>query len=79
MNIGMLWFDNSQADLKTKIERAVNYYQTKYGRIPTLCFVHPSMLEEEKVPGIEIEANRQILPNHIWIGIKSGGHYARLP
>jgi hypothetical protein len=45
MNIGMLWFDNdSKADLGVKIERAAHYYRSKYGKTPTLCFVHPTML-----------------------------------
>ena len=47
MKVGMLWFDNDvKADLNTKVERASSYYQKKYGRSPTLCFVHPSMLPE---------------------------------
>ena len=45
MNIGMLWFDNdSKSGLDMRIERAAHYYQTKYGKKPTLCYVHPSML-----------------------------------
>jgi hypothetical protein len=45
MNIGMLWFDNDpKLNLDTKVERAVAYYRDKYGKTPTLCFVHPSML-----------------------------------
>ena len=45
MNIGMLWFDNDpKAGLDTKVERAAVYYRNKYGRAPTLCYVHPSML-----------------------------------
>ncbi len=45
MNIGMLWFDNDpKVNLDTKIERAALYYAHKYGKNPTLCFVHPSML-----------------------------------
>jgi len=45
MNIGMLWFDNDpKAGLDTKVERAAVYYRNKYGRIPTLCYVHPTML-----------------------------------
>lgn len=47
MKVGMLWFDNDvKADLNTKVERASAYYQKKYGRTPTLCFVHPSMLPQ---------------------------------
>ena len=45
MNIGMLWFDNDpKLNLDTKVERAVAYYRDKYGKTPTLCFVHPTML-----------------------------------
>jgi hypothetical protein len=45
MNIGMLWFDNDpKVNLDTKIERAAIFYAKKYGKNPTLCFVHPSML-----------------------------------
>lgn len=48
MNIGMLWFDNDpKVELIAKIERAANYYRIKYGKTPTLCFVHPSMLPTE--------------------------------
>ena len=45
MNIGMLWFDNDKNEtINEKIKRAANYYKKKYGKSPTLCFVHPSML-----------------------------------
>ncbi len=71
MNIGMLWFDNDpRADLFSKIARAMDYYQKKYGQAPDLCYVHPSMLNESTPkPGkIEIRSNRSVLPNHFWIG-----------
>ncbi len=49
MNVGMLWFDNDpKVNLDSKIERAAVYYRTKYGKTPTLCFVHPSMLKNGK-------------------------------
>jgi hypothetical protein len=48
MDIGMLWFDNDpKSGLTIKIERAADYYRTKYGRSPNLCFVHPSMVKVE--------------------------------
>lgn len=54
MNIGMLWFDNDpKAELSTKIERAAVYYRNKYGKNPTLCYVHPSMLPETSIPSTE--------------------------
>jgi hypothetical protein len=72
MKIGMLWFDNDpKSDLKVKIERAMSYYSKKYGHNPTLCYVHPSMVANGNghSNGIEIRANRSVLPNHFWIGI----------
>ena len=45
MNIGMLWFDNDpKAEIAIKIDRAATYYHTKYGIVPNLCFIHPSMV-----------------------------------
>jgi hypothetical protein len=88
MNIGMLWFDNdSNADLAAKVERAANYYQKKYGKQPDLCFVHPSMTpaQPQETPGgskkepaiktgkVEVRTTRSVLPNHLWIGLKTNG------
>ena len=83
MNVGMLWFDNDpKTELALKIERAVGYYRQKYGRSPTLCFVHPSMIAktaapapeaESEVPlkaaGVEVRSSRSVLPNHFWLGV----------
>ena len=72
MKTGMLWFDNDpKADLATKIARAADYYQRKYGRKPSLCFVHPTMLNGSsgRAQDIEVRPNRQVLPNHPWMGI----------
>ena len=83
MNVGMLWFDNdSKVNLDTKVERAATYYRSKYGRSPTLCFVHPSMLpgnsaipkdeaqnKAYKIGSVEVRSNRSVLPNHFWIGV----------
>ena len=74
MNIGMLWFDNDpKADLAVKISRAATYYQNKYGSIPNLCFVHPSMVKGEasKTAGLEVRASRSVLPNHFWLGVNA--------
>ena len=49
MNAGMLWFDNDpKTALSTKIEKAANYYQKKYGRKPNLCLINPNSLNGEK-------------------------------
>ncbi len=79
MNIGMLWFDNDpKAEIDTKIKRAADYYHNKYGVIPDLCVIHPSMVgsgalpsQEEKMRSgnIEVRTSRSVLPNHFWIGV----------
>jgi hypothetical protein len=77
MNAGMLWFDNDpRTALPAKVERAADYYRQKYGLIPDLCLVHPSMLVVEPRPEfVEARAGklalrpaRYILPGHLWIG-----------
>ncbi len=77
MKIGMLWFDNDpKVDLPTKVSRAAEYYQKKYGLRPDLCYVHPSMLANGLIRGngIEIRPNRSVLPNHLWIGKLETSH-----
>lgn len=72
MHTGMLWFDNSQISLEIKIQKAAAYYHKKYGRIPDLCLVHPSMLKDTKLDDrkITIRPYRPVLPGHIWIGVE---------
>ena len=74
MHTGMLWFDNSQATLNTKIEKAIDYYHKKYGRKPDLCLVHPSMLETNQkqleINKLIVRPYRPVLPGHIWIGVE---------
>lgn len=82
MAIGMLWFDNSPGDdLPIKVKRAADYYRGKYGRMPTVCFVHPTMVSgaepgeatqvnEIMSDGIRIKKNRSIMPNHFWMGVE---------
>ena len=82
MDIGMLWYDNeTNIALDKRIERAVCYYQKKYGESPTVCYLHPSMLpvpapsaqtkdiEELRFSGVVVRATKSILPNHFWIGV----------
>ena len=79
MNIGMLWFDNdTKVDFFTRVERAAVYYRQKYGKTPTVCYVHPSMIPQKveatpkspmKSGNIEVRENQSVLPNHFWIGV----------
>lgn len=67
----MLWFDNSNALLSIKIQKAIKYYQDKYGKEPNLVLVHPSVLEKKEILGtITVRPYRPVLPNHIWVGIE---------
>jgi hypothetical protein len=68
----MLWFDNSQISLDIKIQKAMAYYHKKYGRIPDLCLVHPSMLKDAILDDkkITIRPYHPVLPGHIWIGVE---------
>ena len=84
MNVGMLWFDNDpRTALTAKVARAADYYRQKYGLVPDLCLVHPSMLSESRPDLVErpvlsevegpagkvaVRPNRLILPGHLWIG-----------
>ena len=75
MNVGMLWFDNDvHTALTAKVNRAADYYRQKYGLVPDLCLVHPSMLGErpDLVEGhagkVTVRPNKAILPGHLWIG-----------
>jgi hypothetical protein len=76
MNVGMLWFDNDpRTALTAKVARAADYYRQKYGLVPDLCLVHPSMLGEPRPDLVEghagkvaVRPNRAILPGHLWIG-----------
>jgi hypothetical protein len=72
MHTGMLWFDNSQTALNTKIRKAIDYYHKKYGRNPDLCLVHPSMLKDSnlEVEKITVRPYRPVLPGHLWIGVE---------
>ena len=72
MHTGMLWFDDSPTTLTIKIQKAVDYYQKKYGRLPDLCLVHPNMLKDNKLDAgkITVRPYRPVLPGHIWVGVE---------
>lgn len=70
---GMLWFDNSpERRLNEKLRRAIDYYEGKYGNLPTVCYVHPGMLmDAEAVDSrVAVKGSNTVLPNHFWIGIE---------
>jgi len=74
MNTGMFWFDNSSTNLAQKIQKAVDYYEQKYGHKPDLCLVNLAVtLPDSGVGGgmaITVRPSKYVLPGHLWIGIE---------
>ncbi len=73
MDIGLLWFDNDKKrDLPTKVQRAAEHYQNKFGYLPDVCFVHPSQLPENgndvKSGLIMVKPSHTVLRHHFWLG-----------
>jgi len=71
----MLWFDNDpRTTLSVKIQKAMDYYRQKYGRLPDLCLVHPSMMDvnqkQTEMGKLTIRSYRPVLPGHLWIGVE---------
>jgi len=72
LKIGMLWRDSDpKLSLNMKLEKAIDYYEKKYGKKPNLCHVNPGVVVNGngQLPAIEIRADRSIRPNHFWIGV----------
>jgi hypothetical protein len=72
MDIGMLWYDDdAKRPLGEKVARAVDYYKTKYGSVPTVCFVNPATLKDapDTAAGVHIRSARNVMVDHFWIGV----------
>jgi len=67
MKTGMLWFDRSARPLDERVRDAAAYYQRKYGAKPDRAFA-PAGTEKTVVDGIEVRADKSVLPNHLWLG-----------
>jgi hypothetical protein len=74
MNVGMLWFDGDRSrDVPARIRRAADYYQSKYGRRPTVCYVHPAMAAGaplEQTAGLKVQSSPSVLKDHLWLGVE---------
>jgi len=74
MKVGLLWYDDDPArNLNQKVSRAASRYQQKFGRQPTVCYVHPSALDGEvkNVGRIKVAALASVLRYHFWVGEES--------
>lgn len=82
MDYGLLWYDGDpQRPLEDKIERAVQRYCDKFGRLPNTCYVHsePAKEEAQEKPRwacrlsdpaavIHVVSAPNVLLNHFWVG-----------
>ena len=82
MITGMMWFDNNpKTALPEKIQRAGDYYKDKYGGVPAICYLNPSMLSQDQramtepliLSGMAVRIHTYILPHNLWIGESTKG------
>jgi hypothetical protein len=77
MDIGMLWYDDDgKRPLGEKVARAVDFYKSKYGVVPTVCFVNPTTLKDgpDSASGVQLRSARNVLADHFWIGVGEAAH-----
>lgn len=76
----MLWFDNDpKTTPEQKVQRALDYFQRKYGKTPTACVINrvshsvmSPVADDEKdnhrppvvLAGLEILGDRHVMPNY---------------
>jgi len=69
MFMGFMYYDNDpKADLKTKVLRLAERYAARFGKRPSVCIIHPSLVPSTNGIGIEIKGKREVMPNNFWIG-----------
>jgi hypothetical protein len=69
---GMLWYDNGPAPLSDKLKKAADYYKSKYGRAPDLCFVHPDAAPEgTQINGLTLHGCREVSKDNFWLGVEN--------
>ncbi|MEX2143656.1 MAG: hypothetical protein WD740_03605 [Anaerolineales bacterium] len=71
MELGELFLiEDQRMSLEQRVLWAAERYKRKYGQQPTLCMLHPSLMEgERKRMGVlRLVAKRSVLPNYLWLG-----------
>lgn len=78
--VGILWFDDDpHRDLREKVGDAARRYAKRFGRHPTVCYVHPSVLNGSGVTldfgdfCLRVEARRSVLRHHFFVGEADAG------
>ena len=73
MKTGLLWYDgNPKVTFASKVVRAARRYRERFGRQPSVCYVHPSMLADISPPiaDVQILPSNRVQRNCFWVGIK---------
>ena len=71
MELGALFLiEDPRMNLEQRVLWAAERYQRKYGQSPTLCLLHPSLLEGERrrLGLLRLVAKKSVLPNYLWLG-----------
>jgi hypothetical protein len=76
MLIGMMWYEKDpKSTLKEKIEKALNFYQQKYGKCADTVAVSvkdstKEIIESINIKGVTIILMKEVLTNCLWVGIR---------
>jgi hypothetical protein len=74
MRSGLLWFDDSPGvPLAAKIERAMQRYRERVGRLPNVCYVHPKTLAgaDARPERVKVVESTTVQPNYFLVGMRS--------
>jgi hypothetical protein len=77
MELGELFrIEDQRMNLEQRVLWAAERYQRRYGQQPTLCLLHPSLLEgaQARMGALRLVGKKSVLPNYLWLGApKAGG------
>ena len=77
MEIGLLWYDDTQMEFAAKVQQVAQRYEEKFGARPNRCYVNSaSMLGGAKklsLNGLKALASTSVLPDHFWVGLEEQG------
>jgi hypothetical protein len=76
MELGELFvIEDPDMNLEQRVLWAAKRYQRMYGQKPTLCMLHPSLLEgaRARMGTLRLVAKKSVLPNYLWLGAPEDG------
>jgi len=74
VEIGLLWYDDTQMEFAAKVQQVAQRYEEKFDRCRNTCYVNPASMpgatKKLSLNGIKVVTSRAILPNHFWVGVQ---------